>query len=745
MYRSLVQSPEGGRGGVPGSSGEDFVFNLSHEANEWRDQCIIGKMMEEMMTTSEKAFGRASSPHPSAHETDSPSPCITPQSLMVEVVRPFSAHPYERKSPEWVRRPKSAEPALNHASTSQHRPGSSASMRGAKMESSWSREHVRHVRHSSVSPSVHMGTRLENSLDETARPFLKMRSSIAAPQRLQDNWIELDPRSFPTQSSPMFSKKDFQNSSNPSSPSRGNRLGLGGGAKSPQSVGLGVKTYGLEGWAARTQGAGVRQPPNMGYNYLGVDRDSLADMAHEMILKEDSQMSAKSQSSSVATTVRAQQSKSGGMLRPASASPSSLLRGGEGRRDKWQVEQAMRRKKQAERARQLAQACEVKNCRDATWFHRHSRLMNENKNIRDNQKRVHTRERKPFYICDQGHLQGRILYERLQVSEEVEQERTIMRDKISKFSKQRQRDLATYLASVGLSRAAPDYDAERKEFEKLVREAVESREAFDQFVLHRESAKDQVQRKQEHEKRQEMRQIVLEETALEDVQQREALHLDRLRSNFGMTLIEQVGAVENMRSFGVRIVRPDQPTTVLVGERRFKVKVPRLFKTSRGDSFPKIADTLVKKNFIIQIIPAEGYSKFLESADNFAGAYRLRIRYPDIRQAVRTKSLDGEDVDDDDDDTPKFTGPMRLNPIMLRITGSDGYLGVWREQPVSREEAAFENNLYYRYRGILETDRVPDAEYGTSDSIQLSGVDASERAVEVSEEFDFEFVERVCQ
>jgi hypothetical protein len=88
---------------------------------------------------------------------------------------------------------------------------------------------------------------------------------------------------------------------------------------------------------------------------------------------------------------------------------------------------------------------------------------------------------------------------------------------------------------------------------------------------------------------------------------------------------------------------------------------------------------------------------------------------------------------------------MRLNPIMLRITGSDGYLGEWREHPVSQAEVVCENKLNYPYHGILETDRVSDAKYDTFDSMQLSGVDGSERAVEVSEDFDFESVERVRQ
>jgi len=190
---------------------------------------------------------------------------------------------------------------------------------------------------------------------------------------------------------------------------------------------------------------------------------------------------------------------------------------------------------------------------------------------------------------------------------------------------------------------------------------------------------------------------------------------------------------------GIRIIRPDTPATVLIGDRRHKVKVPRLLKTSRGASFPHIADTISRKNYIVQVIPVN--CRFVDSADAFAGPYRLRIRYNDIYE-VQKKKVDGEEPDEDDDDAPKFNGPMRLQPITLRITGSDGYLGVWTEEPVEESQAKFDNNLYYCYRGILETGQVPEAEYGIQDTIQLRGVDGSERADVVEDGFDLEFLAR---
>jgi hypothetical protein len=296
---------------------------------------------------------------------------------------------------------------------------------------------------------------------------------------------------------------------------------------------------------------------------------------------------------------------------------------------------------------------------------------------------------------------------------------------------------------VSNTRSAPDYDADRREFEKLVREAIESREIFDLLFVEKEAAKADAQRQQDLQELREQRCQRREEAAAEELKKREQVHQERLRANFGMTLIEQVGAVENMRDYGIRILRPSQPTTVLIGSRRSKVKVPRLLKTLRGEAFPRIADTKVMRFFTVQVIPAEGQCKFIESADSFAGAYRLRIRYSDVRQ-VAAKKRKGDDNDEDYvDEGSAWTGPMRIKPIILRISGSDGYLGVWTEKKVPADQAALQNNVLCPYRGVLETDPVPPAEDGVGDLIDIRGVDPSESAVPVQDKFDFEFVKRL--
>ena len=299
-----------------------------------------------------------------------------------------------------------------------------------------------------------------------------------------------------------------------------------------------------------------------------------------------------------------------------------------------------------------------------------------------------------------------------------------------------------YITHVSTTRSAPDYDADRREFEKLVREAIESRDIFDLLFVEKEAAKADAQRKQElHELREQRRQR-RDEAAAEELKKREQVHQERLRANFGMTLIEQVGAVENMRDYGIRIRRASQPTTVLIGSRRSKVKVPRLLKTLRGEAFPRIADTRVMRFFTVQVIPAEGQCKFIESADSFAGAYRLRIRYSDVRMVAAKKRKEDDD-EDLMDEGPKWTGPMRTKPIILRITGSDGYLGVWTEKQVPADQAAMQNNVLCPYRGVLETDTVPPAEDGVGDLIDIRGVDPSESAVPVQDQFNFEFVKRL--
>jgi len=470
----------------------------------------------------------------------------------------------------------------------------------------------------------------------------------------------------------------------------------------------------------------------------------LAAMAQDLLEEEEGELSlAGSASRSQSVASHSRHGVPGANGRPASASPSMFRWGSGGRqRDTWQAEQAVRRRKQNERARQLANAWEVQQRQERAWKNRHAQLVEQNAAIRERQARVHAREMKPFVVCEEGPLRGRILYEPLEVTQEVMQERREMRKKITRCARQRKQDVEDYITHVSTTRAAPDFDADRKEFEKLVREAVESREIFDILLAEREAAQAEALRKQELVELRERRRERQAQAAAEEKKRRELVHNERLRASFGMTLIEQVGAVENMRGFGVRIVRPNQPTTVLIGSRREKIKVARLMKTLRGEAFPRIADTLVKKFFTVQVIPAEGQSKFVESADSFAGAYRLRIRYSDVRQ-VHAKKRSEDDGDDDlMDEGPKWTGPMRLKPIVLRITGSDGYLGVWTEQPLPAEEAGFQNNVLFPYRGVLETDAVPPAEDGVDDVIDIRGVEPSEAAEPVQDKYDFEFVKR---
>ena len=217
-----------------------------------------------------------------------------------------------------------------------------------------------------------------------------------------------------------------------------------------------------------------------------------------------------------------------------------------------------------------------------------------------------------------------------------------------------------------------------------------------------------------------------------------AVHEGHLVARHGMEIVEQVelakvGVSENLQRFGVRIRRPGTPETVKIGSRRLgRVKVPRMLVTSRGESFPKIVHTIVSQSFIIQVLPVEGRCKFLESKDCFVGAYKLRIRYHDIikyEPKRGTEAAADEDPEGDEEDSePLWQGPMRQKPIVLRIAGSDGYLGVWTEQPVGDAAVKFKDGLIYSYRGVLETDTVPEAELGIEDSLHVRGVNGSERA-----------------
>jgi len=77
----------------------------------------------------------------------------------------------------------------------------------------------------------------------------------------------------------------------------------------------------------------------------------------------------------------------------------------------------------------------------------------------------------------------------------------------------------------------------------------------------------------------------------------------------------------------------------------------------------------------------------------------------------------------------------------------------WKEQPVDDDKVVCINNVTYSYRGVLETDKVPEAEHGVGDHIRISGVKGvspdgvagstgSQSTGNVEDEFDMEFAER---
>jgi len=185
----------GGEGaGRRSGSLEDSAQALSYLRDirgEDRDEQIISKMMEEMMLTSQKAFSASDLDNVEFSSASSMSPGARD---LLQGVRPSSAMPY-RDSPEVPCRPKSAGPVLRMPM-----PGfgyAGALIRGWEGEESEA---------------------LYNTMDETARPFLKLRSSPMRPQRLEENWIELDPQAFPIQKSPMFGKHRARRSSTSMSP-----------------------------------------------------------------------------------------------------------------------------------------------------------------------------------------------------------------------------------------------------------------------------------------------------------------------------------------------------------------------------------------------------------------------------------------------------------------------------------------------------------------------------------------------
>ena len=180
MSRNLSPSTWrlGGEGaGDMSASSENSVHALSYlhdmYGTEDRDRVIISKMMEEMMLTSEKAFGAhdALEALDGRHEQGpltQTGPALSPGGRdWLQAARPSSAAAHYRDSPQMPRRPKSAGPVLRLRG-----PGSPASRIGAEWEGEGD-------------------DALDNTLEQTARPFLKLRTSQVRPQRLENNWIEL--------------------------------------------------------------------------------------------------------------------------------------------------------------------------------------------------------------------------------------------------------------------------------------------------------------------------------------------------------------------------------------------------------------------------------------------------------------------------------------------------------------------------------------------------------------------------
>jgi hypothetical protein len=127
---------------------------------------------------------------------------------------------------------------------------------------------------------------------------------------------------------------------------------------------------------------------------------------------------------------------------------------------------------------------------------------------------------------------------------------------------ERKRDVDEYVRQFASTLSAPDYEAERRELEKMVREAIQSREVFDAYRKDLEAARALVLRKLRLEERK--RAAAEERIAAAALvrEQRVAVHKEALRATpFRMVHIEQVAAVQNLKDFGVRIsrLRPHAP------------------------------------------------------------------------------------------------------------------------------------------------------------------------------------------
>ena len=116
---------------------------------------------------------------------------------------------------------------------------------------------------------------------------------------------------------------------------------------------------------------------------------------------------------------------------------------------------------------------------------------------------------------------------------------------------ERKREVDEYVRQFASTLSAPDYEAERRELEKMVREAVQAREAFDAYRNDLEAARALVTRKQRLEERK--REAAEERSAAAALvrEQRVALHKETLRATpFRMVHLEQVAAVQNLKDFG---------------------------------------------------------------------------------------------------------------------------------------------------------------------------------------------------
>ena len=658
---------------------------------------IVSTMMQELMATSNSTFGNRV-----RMESDT----------LIMRQRPRSATRY-RDSKDTIRRPMSAGPKFSGQYSFTGRSASRLSSASACLQRDNNRDLLwpQQRRDSSMiwtsSPSVRADNKgpFDNSLEEMTSPYLKPEWNRMMPRRLHDNWVDLDPHM--TMSRSPGTPKHIAASENVSSSS------------------------------LRTRDGTQKERLHAG---IGTAEEQNRDSTESIEVIDDSRLGSVGESEDLSDQYLVEHTQ---------------RRSNQDRVDRWQSEQADRAQRQAERTRQLARACQVRDRADAAWNQRHKQLAQENKTIRSKQELIHAHEASPFVKAKTGTFRGndpvlrrprvgtayteeRWMYAGLQKTDAVKRARAEARERRLQKAQQLAEDLIAWRTHVISANPVENAAAERREFGKLVALAVASPEAFAKFEAELEREKRAVLRRQELQQRDQQRRLALEDQATEEKKLRIAVHEGHLVARHGMEIVEQVelakvGVSENLQRFGVRIRRPGTPETVKIGSRRLgRVKVPRMLVTSRGESFPKIVHTIVSQSFIIQVLPVEGRCKFLESKDCFVGAYKLRIRYHNIikyEPKRGTEAAADEDPEGDEEDSqPLWQGPMRQKPIVLRIAGSDGYLGVWTEQPVGDAAVKFKDGLIYSYRGVLETDTVPEAELGIEDSLHVRGVNDSERA-----------------